>query len=353
LARLDVDGKLIYEPANTNTMVILLGDNGTLGSAVKSPFNPQRAKGTAYQTGVWVPLIVAGPLVASPDRAVNHMVDVADLFELFGEIAGLDVHQAVPRPIDSASMLPYLVNPNQSSIRTTNFTQIEPNLQADGANNGPCVIGSSCTQIPASKGVCEDNNGAWYGAGSNVDGVPAEGLPRCCNVNAFLIAHNQPTYSIDPDSAAAVRDDHYKLVQNRTMEYRSQAGQCTETVETEFYAVDETTPVPLLDNPDKELTLSSLTAQQRASYETLLAQLNETLALAPSCLGDGNLDSSVNQKDLDGWELYSKAPGLSSVYDFNLDGLTDAADKTIILDNQGRECGVKSPLDSRYGNGRP
>jgi hypothetical protein len=48
----------------------------------------------------------------------------------------------------------------------------------------------------------------WYGAGSNVAGVPAEGLPRCCNVNAFLIAHNQPTYSIDPDSAAAVRDDH-------------------------------------------------------------------------------------------------------------------------------------------------
>jgi hypothetical protein len=350
LARLDANGKLIYEPANTNTMVILIGDNGTLGNAVKLPFDPQRAKGTAYQTGVWVPLIIAGPLVSSPNRTVAHMVNVADLFELFGEIVGLDVHQVVPRPVDSASMLPYLVNPNQLSIRTTNFTQIGPNLQADGANNGPCVIGSSCTQIPVSKSVCEDNNGVWYGAGSDVAGVPAEGLPRC-NVNAFLTAHNQPTYSISPDSSTAVRDDNYKLVQNRTMEYQSQAEQCTETVTTEFYAVDEATPVPLLDNADKELPLSALTAQQKTSYDTLLASLNETLAFAPSCPGDGNLDSSVNQKDLDGWNLYSQAPGLSSVYDFNLDGLTDAADKTIILDNLGRKCSLNSSLDSRYRDG--
>lgn len=351
LASLDVDGKLIYEPANTNTVVILVGDNGTLGSAVKLPFNPQRAKGSAYQAGVWVPLIVAGPLVASPGRAVTHMVNVADLFELFGEIAGLNVHQVVPRPIDSASMLPYFVNPNHPGIRMTNFAQIGPNLQANGTNNGPCVIGNSCTQIPVSKGVCEDNNGAWYGAGSNIAGVPAEGLARCCNVNAFRVAHNQPTYTIDPDSAAAVRDDHYKLVQNRTMEYRSQAEQCTETVATEFYAVDEAVPVPLLDDPDKELPLGSLTAQQMTSYDMLLAKLNETLALAPSCPGDGNLDSIVNQSDVDGWAIYSKAPGLSSVFDFNLDGVTDAADETIIMDNLGRQCGVSGLLGSRYGDG--
>ena len=61
---------MIYDPKQTDTMVILVGDNGTLGTTVKPPFDPQRAKGTAYQTGVWVPLIVAGPLVneAQPDR---------------------------------------------------------------------------------------------------------------------------------------------------------------------------------------------------------------------------------------------------------------------------------------------
>ena len=340
LAQRGDDGGLVYEPSNTNTMVVVLGDNGSLGSAVKLPFNVQRAKGTAYQTGVWVPLIVAGPLVASPDRVVKHMVNIADLFELFGEIAGLNVHKVVPRPIDSVAMLPYLLYPSQGSIRTTNFTQIGPSLQANGANNGPCVIGSSCTQIPVSKSVCEDNNGVWYGPGSDVVGVPAEGLLRCCNVNAFLTANNQPTYTISPDSAAAVRNDRYKLVQNTTMKYQSQDVPCAKTVDTEFYEINEAVPIPLIDNPERALPLNALTSAQSASYQTLLAQLNKTLAFAPPCPGDGNMDSLVNQADLDGWATYSASSGLSTTYDFNLDGLTDAVDQRIILDNLGRRCGA-------------
>ena len=166
LAQRGADGRLIYHPGQTDTMVIIVGDNGTLGLAVKAPFDVSRAKGTTYQTGVWVPLIVAGPLVRTADRVVSHMVNVADLFALFGEIAGIDdVRQAVPRPIDSVPMLPYVVNPHQASIRTWNFSQVGTNLQANGAINGPCVISGGCTQIPVSKSVCEDNNG--------VGGAPA------------------------------------------------------------------------------------------------------------------------------------------------------------------------------------
>lgn len=338
LAKRGSDGSLVYDPASTNTMVILVGDNGSLGSAVKLPFQPQRAKGTAYQTGVWVPLIVAGPLVASPERVVSHMVNIADLFELFGEIAGLDVHQTVPRPIDSVSMLPYLLNPEQASIRTSNFTQLGPNLQVNGGNNGPCTIGASCTQIPVSKGVCEDNNGVWYGAGSDVAGVPPEGLPRCCNVNAFLVANDQPTFAISPDFSAAIRNDRFKIVQNTTMEYQSQDAQCVETVSTEFYEIDQAVPLPLLDNAERALPLDALTPEQNSNYQALQTQLTATLALAPACPGDGNIDSRVDQADLDGWARYSAAPGLSSIYDLNLDGLTDAADRAIIQANLGRDC---------------
>ena len=71
-----------------------------------------------------MPLVVAGPLVKHPDRDVTDMVNIADLFELFGEIAGIDVHKTVPRPIDSEPMLPYLINPKQKAIRKTNFTQV-------------------------------------------------------------------------------------------------------------------------------------------------------------------------------------------------------------------------------------
>jgi arylsulfatase A-like enzyme len=101
------DGRLIYQPGRSDTMVIIVGDNGSLGSTVKEPFDTSRAKGTAYQTGVWVPLIVAGPLVREPDRVVSNMVNIADLYALFGEIAGIeDVQRAVPRPIDAVPMLP-------------------------------------------------------------------------------------------------------------------------------------------------------------------------------------------------------------------------------------------------------
>ena len=109
------DGNLAFNLETTNTMVIILGDNGSFAPTVKTPFIPTKSKATVYQTGVWVPLIVAGPLVDSPDRVVKHMINVVDLFQLFGEIAGLDVRAEVPAShiLDSKAVLPYLTNPDQ------------------------------------------------------------------------------------------------------------------------------------------------------------------------------------------------------------------------------------------------
>jgi len=100
-------GRLELDPERSDTMIVIMGDNGTYAPGVKAPFNPLRAKATVYQTGVWTPLIVAGPLVRAPGRQVDAMVNIADVFQLFGEIAGIDVHRVVPRsrPLDSVSML--------------------------------------------------------------------------------------------------------------------------------------------------------------------------------------------------------------------------------------------------------
>jgi arylsulfatase A-like enzyme len=124
LATYNNDGSLNYHPETTNTTVIIVGDNGTYAPGVKEPFDFNRAKGYVYQTGVWVPLIVAGPQVDAPDRDVSSMVNVADLFQFFGEIAGVDVRQVVPKShiLDSAPMMPYLTHRNQPSLRSTNFT---------------------------------------------------------------------------------------------------------------------------------------------------------------------------------------------------------------------------------------
>lgn len=336
LARRTRKGRLVYRPKRTDTMIVVVGDNGSLGNSVKVPFDPTRAKGTAYQTGVWVPMLAAGPLVRRPNRVVSSMVNVADLFELFGEIAGLDVHALVPRPIDSQSMLPYLVNPKQPSIRTTNFTQVGQNIQANGAVNGPCVISTTCTQIPVSKSVCEDNNGVWWGVGADDPSTAGpDGVERCCNVNAYRAAQGEVQYDIAPDFSAAIRDDVYKVVQNTTWLYVSQEQPCVDTVETEFYEIDEAVPVPLIDLKSRALPLDALTPVQQAHYDALSAEMAALLASAPECTGDGNIDGVVNAQDVGLWAYFAESDGLSSWYDVDRNGLTDEADRTLVTDNLG------------------
>ena len=50
---------------------------------------------------------------------------------------------------------------------------------------------------------------------------------------------------------------------------------------------------------------------------------------------DGNLDKQVDRKDRRGVHANN---GLSSVFDFNADGITDAADLQIAEENFGKVC---------------
>lgn len=355
LAELNEDGSLAYQPLATNTMLIVLGDNGSLGTTVKSPFDSSRAKGTAYQTGVWVPLLVAGPLVNTPGRSVSAMVNVADLYSLFGEIAGIaDVTREVaPRILDAKPLLPYLVNPLPRELRPWNFTQVGVNLQIGHATYAPCTIGSECTQIPVSQSVCEDNNGVWWGAGfddpstqcaptsPDCEPVPAGGFTECCQVLAWLDSNEVDVSSITitPLEAVAIRDDSYKLVQNTLTPYvPAQQGCGSATTSYEFYAIDEDTPNPTLDEAGTELDLSALTTDQQTAYDSLSAELQTLLDSEPECPGDGNGDLVVDAKDLRDWRRFVRTGGLSSVYDLDLNGLTDEADELIIRDHLGLDC---------------
>lgn len=96
IARKGKNGVLVYDAKAANTVIVVVTDNGSFANNVRLPFDAAHSKGTVYQTGVWVPLIVAGPMVASPNRAVKSMVNIVDLFQLFGDLAGIDVRQAVP-----------------------------------------------------------------------------------------------------------------------------------------------------------------------------------------------------------------------------------------------------------------
>ena len=247
-------------------------------------------------------------------------------------------------------MLPYLVKPGQTGLREWNFTQFGINRQAGGAINGPCQMGSSCTHIPVTRGVCEDNGGTWYGA----DADPALGLPSsagftdCCEVEWWLASKGQPVTMIQPLTGAAVRNDRYKLVRNFTREYVpgsvTMAEACRDTNSDEFYEIDEAVPVPKLDTADSVLDPASFTQEQQAGYQQLSKTLESILASEPECEGDGNGDRVVDTLDVSDHQLMQLlSQGGSSWFDLNLDGVTDLADLAIVTSNLGRTCTVNPP----------
>lgn len=352
LATRNPDGSLVYDPKASNTVIVIVGDNGTFANSVKEPFDISRAKATAYQTGVWVPLIIAGGLVSQPNRDVEHMVNAVDLFQLFGELAGIDVLDSVPRTIDSAPMLPYLTDANQPSIRSLNFTQGGYNIEANGARNGACVVktvvagqavASTCTQSVFDKGPCEDNAGIWWGPGYTDPSVlpaghpPSVGYKSCWQVNQAEYKAGLPLTPVSPEISIGIRNDSYKVVRNTIQTYNSATDTGGPVTADEFYQVNQAIPTPLLDKAGLNLipTQSSWSPTVSANFSELRARLDSILASQPACPGDGNIDGQVNALDVGDWKTLYQAWGLSSVYDVNFDGLTDDTDLTIISNNQG------------------
>jgi hypothetical protein len=340
IARRDPMGKLAYDPNASNTVIIIVGDNGTFGPVFKFPFDATRAKGSAYQTGVWVPLVVAGPMVTAPDRDVDHMVNVTDVFQLIGEIADIDAKASVPRRIDSVTMLPYLLDAHAPPQRDLNFTQGGLNLQAGGRRNGPCVIGSSCSHTPVSKSVCEDNGGTWWGLGADANKVLSTDLEQCWQVNQAIYQAAPENYKDNRITMAwtryqAMRNHSYKLVRNHTLDYDIDTDDGIDVASEELYEVDQDTPLPKLDRGGQDLLQGELTETQLGNYWLLSSAIDLLIASQVACPGDGNDDGRVDQRDLANYRLISKRWGKSSTYDFNQDGLTDGADMEIIRANLG------------------
>jgi hypothetical protein len=239
---------------------------------------------------------------------------------------------------------PYLTNPNQPSIRTTNYTEIGTNQHANSQINGPCVYGgTSCTQIAPTKGVCEDNSGVWWGAGAtdpSTAGIPAAGLPLFCDVTAWQHDHGQTVASnIYPLKSYSIRNAQYKLVVSQFQSYDASTDACAATTTNEFYEINEDVPKPELDTANANLLASGqppLTPVQQENYNVLTAQLKALRSLQPFCTGDINLDRVVNNLDVQQWSmLEALSEGNSSWADINQDGLTNGVDMNLILQDFG------------------
>jgi arylsulfatase A-like enzyme len=100
------------------TMIVFVGDNGTDTAATTAPFDPAHAKGTPYEGGVNVPLIIKGPGVLHGVECAG-LVNTVDIFSTVLDHAGADV----PPDVDGVSLVPYFTDPAQPSIRPWVYAQ--------------------------------------------------------------------------------------------------------------------------------------------------------------------------------------------------------------------------------------
>jgi hypothetical protein len=272
------------------------------------------------------------------------MVNSVDFFQLFGEMAGVDVRAVVPREhvLDSRPTLRHLTDPGAPATRTLNFTQLGNGLKASTTTLYACVLAvgpnNVCTDILfTSEDLCVAELGTWYGPTAPTPenpNPPDPAYPTCCKVKAAqLPIYESGSFTIVPTRAQAVSNGRYKLV-------RQEFAECDDRSPEEFYdlSAKPLNPVnPLgLDNENADLLQNALlTPEQSANYQALSAALEEIMESEVSCPGDGNLDKRVDMKDFAGVQTHK---GGSSVFDFNSDGATDDADLQIVLANMGTNC---------------
>jgi arylsulfatase A-like enzyme len=151
-------GKLLeaVDTIDSNTYVIFVSDNGTpMYGRPNMDFidnmyitRKGRGKGTAYESGVLVPLIIRGPQIAANTQN-NGYGHVVDLFSTILELAGLTPPKNVSNndgngtvPLDGVSLTPILFNkakatrdPNTGYILNENTNLMTNNTRWVGAQN--------------------------------------------------------------------------------------------------------------------------------------------------------------------------------------------------------------------------
>lgn len=106
------------------TVVVLFSDNGGVANQIRGQFvtdnNPLRSgKGSLYEGGIRVPLIIRWPAVTDPGSICDQPISSIDFYPTFSEIAGLPAKAEGSTELDGISFVSLLRNPESKLDRRT------------------------------------------------------------------------------------------------------------------------------------------------------------------------------------------------------------------------------------------
>lgn len=136
-----------------NTIVLFMSDNGGLSASSRAgelhthnwPLNS--GKGSAYEGGIRVPMIVKWPGKVNHGSETNEMLIIEDFFPTILEMAGVKEYNTV-QPIDGKSFVPLLLNPEKEKGTHDLFWHFPNNWGPTGPGIGATsTIRSGCWKL--------------------------------------------------------------------------------------------------------------------------------------------------------------------------------------------------------------
>ena len=126
-----------------------MGDNGTSEEVIQSPYVSNRSKGSIYQGGIAVPLIVSGKGVSRIGVRDANLINSTDLFTTIAQIAGINVNA-----YENSKSFYTLLSQAISNNRTYNYSEI--------LNNSPTKSGYTIRDNTYKLLVFDDETERFY-----------------------------------------------------------------------------------------------------------------------------------------------------------------------------------------------
>lgn len=125
-------GRLLAQVTLSNTLVVFMADNGTPTETIQSPYASYQCKGTLFEGGQRVPLLMAGAGVIGSNRSADAVVHAVDVPATLLDMAGVNLAATLPTNLvfDGRSFAAVVRdqswNPTEPTILSENFGTIVP-----------------------------------------------------------------------------------------------------------------------------------------------------------------------------------------------------------------------------------